>query len=741
MKKNLFPLFLVLAALLTALSFVVVSYDSTPEQVSLYRLTPLVDLVNGVGQPFAAQAYPSFAYACLGMCVVLLLVGVQTASRATNYLTLSVIFALVGQLVLIDQRLVGLLLSYVGTPPIPIAVKDACITLGLSGYILSALCFARAARGNSLDNTLSAHPERDYTFSLRDVTLLVLVFCAALLLRLYALNHILNYFEGEISPYSAGATSLRGMWFANEGYHGPWSPLGILYYLPIYAMTALFGTNLVSLRLASVVVSLFTIPILFIFTRRLAGKVAAHISVILFTLNFLHIGWARSDIYPHGATTWPTLLLCYAFLRAYDTKSLVWAAAVAFLMGLTWHQYPSGQSAVLAPVIALALNFVFNRKAKDFSWGQRAIVLCGIALWGIGAPLTRYLTDGAIKITNIFNTQGNRTLWGGNEGDPGGLGTVWFVIVSASSHSWDVFQSFFFRALHIFHQEWIPSQVGVNPRVAGWVVVAFGTVGLFILIRYRKKVESNIMFGWIIAAVLPGILSAVPYPKRTATLFTAIDILAAVGISAIFQMVVAHGRSWRRYLSLTGIGVVCLGFFAFTTNAFFTKKHFAIGEPPENQVAADIRGMITPGTIVITELSRGYDAGKFLYLLVDHLSDPNSRPNVFFQAGQADVRRLVSEPRRAAELVRYRLAYVWTKMRDQLEETEGNREWSKVLYIVQDGRPEEYPNDDLIRAIESSCQKPTVTKIPAHGSVINALTLVQCDLKDMVVAEVSAPVE
>ncbi len=730
-----------LAALLTAWSFVVVSYDSSPEQVSLYQLTPLVDVVNRAGQTFAAEAYPSFAYSCLGMCVVLLLVGIQTASRATNYLTFSVIFALVGQLLLIDQRLVATLLSYVGMVPAPLAVKKGCIALGLSGYILSALCFVRASRGNALDGALGARAERDYTFTIKDLTLLVAVFSAAVVLRLYALNHILNYFEGEISPYSAGATSLRGMWFANEGYHGPWSPLGILYYLPIYATTALFGTNLLSLRLASVVVSLLTIPILFIFTRRLAGKFAAHIAVILFTLNFLHIGWARSDIYPHGATTWPTLVLCYAFLRAYDTKSLLWSAAVAFLMGLTWHQYPSGQSAVVAPVIALVLNFMFNRKARDFSWGQRFVVMCGVALWAIGAPLTRYLTDGLIKITNIFNTQGNRTLWGGNEGDPGGLGTIWFVIASAASHSWDVFQSFFFRAIHIFHQEWIPNQPGINSRVAGWAVVAFGTIGMFILLRYRRKVESNIMFGWIIAAVLPGILSAVPYPKRTATLFTAIDILAAVGLSAIFHLVVAHGRSWRRYVSLTTIGVVFLGFFAFTSNAFFTKKQFSIGEPPENQVAADIRLMITPGTIVVTELSRGYDAGKFLYLLVDHLSDPKNRPNVFFQAGQADARRMVTDPRLAARLIRNRLAYVWTKMRDQMEETEQNTEWSRVLYIIQDGRPQEYPNDDLIQAVLASCQKPTVTKIPAHGSVINSLTIVQCDLKDAVVGEAAPPVE
>jgi hypothetical protein len=102
---------------------------------------------------------------------------------------------------------------------------------------------------------------------------------------------------------------------------------------------------------------------------------------------------------------------------------------------------------------------------------------------------------------------------------------------------------------------------------------------------------------------------------------------------------------------------------------------------------------------------------------------------------------MVTDPRLAARLIRNRLAYVWTKMRDQMEETEQNTEWSRVLYIIQDGRPQEYPNDDLIQAVLASCQKPTVTKIPAHGSVINSLTIVQCDLKDAVVGEAAPPVE
>jgi hypothetical protein len=44
----------------------------------------------------------------------------------------------------------------------------------------------------------------------------------ALILRVYALNTLTNYFEGELSPFSAAAAaSIPGMFEANKGISGP----------------------------------------------------------------------------------------------------------------------------------------------------------------------------------------------------------------------------------------------------------------------------------------------------------------------------------------------------------------------------------------------------------------------------------------------------------------------------------------------------------------------------------------
>ena len=76
--------------------------------------------------------------------------------------------------------------------------------------------------------------------------------------RFFALNRIPSYFEGELSPYMIGATSLKGMLLANAGWHGPWAPLGLLYYLPIYPMTTFAGTTVLAVRLASALIGVLT---------------------------------------------------------------------------------------------------------------------------------------------------------------------------------------------------------------------------------------------------------------------------------------------------------------------------------------------------------------------------------------------------------------------------------------------------------------------------------------------------
>lgn len=730
MKNRFFWIFVIIATALTYVGCVITASDASPTTLSLDALTPIIAWISDLGRPFNEQGYPLFAYSGACVCTVLLLMGLQLRSGVQNLLFACAIFAVGAQLLLIDSTLVATLSSLLQLSPTTGSSPDTRIILGSSCYVISALLFILASRRPTFPDPFSLAQHQRERFSAYDCVLLLAVFCVAVVIRMYALNHILNYFEGEMSPYSAAGTSLVGMLYAHEGWWGPWAPLGYLYYLPIYLTTKLFGTTLVALRLASVIVGLLTIPLVYILGARLGGKFGGHCSAIIYSLNFLHIGWHRSDIYPHGATTWPSILLCLCLLNAATSGRVLWAAATAFMMGLSWHQYPSGQSAVMIPIVAIALCWLFNRSTKKIPIRQALVTGSGVLLWAAGLPLTYYVITGAVKFANPFNLTGNRTIWGEAGTAVSPLRMAVLTIERSLLHLGYVFEGMFFRARHIFHQEWLSYQAGFSSRTVGWLVLAFAVIGLFCLLRFRKRIESCVMFGWMAAAVMPGILSSVPYPKRLSTLYPAIDITAGIGLATLWYATTLGGRAWRLYLGQISVIVASLAWLTFTTHFWFSKRFFPTGEPPENAVAAQLAAAITPRTIVLAELTRGYEAGKYLYLMMDYLTAPENRPNLWLQTSSGEVRSFLESPINFEKAIESRLPYIWTKLRDQIEETVAFQDWQDILFVLQRGDPSSTPNDQLIQAVIARCSNPTVSDLSPSQENWNSLVLIRCPYSD-----------
>ncbi len=730
MKRNLFWIFVVFAAALTYLGCFIAVQDASPTTHSFQALAPLVQWLSLLGTSFNQNGYPVFAYCAGCVCFVLALMGIQTRSIPQNLVFCAAIFAVCGQIFMIDKTLVATLANSIGFPLDPSAPSLINIYLGAGCYLLSALFFFIGSRGSAFPNPFELAERSPKNFTLLDFSLLLAVFCVAIVLRMYAINHLLNYFEGEISPYSAAGTSLVGMLYAHEGWWGPWAPLGYLYYLPIYLTTSLFGTTLVALRLSSVVIGLMTIPIVYVLANRMAGKVAGHTAAAIFSLNFLHLGWHRSDIYPHGATTWPSIIMCWCLIKASETRSLGWAAAVAFMMGLSWHQYPSGQSAVMIPIVAIAISWFFNRSTKLFSKTQALVTSGGVLLWAAGLPATFYLVTQRFKFVNPFDLTGNRTIWGEAGETVSRWKIAWLTIEKSLTHLFYVFEAMFVRARHVFHQEWLPHQPLFHHRTVGWLVLAFAVLGVFTLVRFRKRFETSVMFGWMIAALMPGILSSVPYPKRLSTFFPAIDITAAIGIATLCHVAVLGGRAWRQYVGYISVVASSLVFLVFTTYAWFSGRLFGYGEPVEHSVAAELRRAITPGTLVLTDLTRGYEAGKYLYLMMDHLTEPSNRPNMWVQSSPSEIQSFLSQPADFKRMLTTRLPYVWTKLRDQLDETIEHKDWSHVLFVLQRGETQSNLNAPVIEAIKSRCSTPIVSDIGPPSHDWNSLILVKCSYAD-----------
>lgn len=734
-RKPIF-VFMALAALINSWLVIAAVEDDRLGRESLAVLKAPILWLSALGEVYVQNFYPWSAIAAAAIFLLLSWWGCTARLRSHRNLCFSIGFAIFAQLILVDRQLADRIAAELGwygpDYPVPLFQFDyvVALTLGLAGYAIALLLAVRAIVLNKREGESTLRAVDKPIFNWLDCTCLVVIVTIGAVVRMYALNQVVDYFEGELSPYSAAATSLKGMFVANKGISGPWAPLGILYYLPIYLLTHLFGTTLLALRLSSAIIGVFTIVVVYLLARRLSGRAGALFATALFSLNCLHIGWSRTDIHPHGVTAWPVMLICLVLIVAHETRKLVWGIVLALLMGLAWHQYPSGQSGVAIPVFAAALFFVTNRWQSPLTRGQVGCVVIGVILWFAGLPVSYYFADGTWTFLNPFNLAGPRALWGGEQGSRPVLETLAVVLSSAGRNAWEILQGIFYCIPKLFHQEWVPALNGLYPRSVAWLELPFIVFGLTYLVVHIRRFESAIIVSWIAAAILPSILSEGSWLKRFSTLFPCLDILAGVGFMCLVQSVYHNRGRMSRYLVYTIVSFGLTLHVAFTSYVWFSGRFWHYGQVPEIENVRTINSLITPRTIVIAYINDGYDQGKYLYLLLDHLTDAKSRPNVLMLSPPEFIETLIQDPRAAITYAPQRLAYQWTKLRDQVDEVVSTQNWERVLFVIQSGTPSSPINESILSKVLARCAHPEIQYTESRGSAWMILSLVSCNLAD-----------
>jgi 4-amino-4-deoxy-L-arabinose transferase-like glycosyltransferase len=715
MQKSLLALLLAVTGLLMSFAFSLAHLDELAGNRSLSALTPYMIFVAEKGRYLATHAHDLLMWAAGIAISTVLIFAALSAEHSYRLFFIAVAAALLTQLLLVDESYRLWLISSGGIALNGDVSRQAALYLGLGGYTLVFIIVLLAYRGAAAPDFEEVR-QRQTCFGLVEFCWLFLIVIIGTVFRTYALNHHLNTFEGELALYSAGATSPSGIIYANRGYAGPWAPLGILYYLPIYLTTSILGTNLLALRLSSALVGISTIPLVYLLANKIAGRSAAIFASALFSLDCLHIGWSRTDVHPHGVTTWPTLLMCFFLLRAAETKKLSWAIGVAAMMGLSWHQYPSGQSAVAIPLIAVALSFVFNRGTLPITFGQLCFIGIGVVLWIIGLPLSYYPVDGQIKFLNPFTLTGPRALWSSDGTIASAWGMALFVVLKALQHLWDFIQGIFFRVPYLFHQEWLPHNQPLLPRSVPWFVASLCVVSGTIVIRHIKRFESAVLCGWLIAAVLPGILSEHAYPKRMSTVFPLLDILAGIAIGFIFANL-RHSRLAFSHLIARALVIVTLVLLtAYSCFLWFSGDNFKYAPAPESSMARQLEQAISADTVVVAGLGGGYEPGKFLYLILDHLTSPLNRPNLYLPISNSFLRQFLTKPEISTKQLGTSLPYTWTKLDKQLEETLAVQQWKYLTVFILDTMHNASQNEESLTLASTMCAAPVIKRVSSSAN-------------------------
>lgn len=538
-----------------------------------------------------------------------------------------------------------------------------------------------------------------------DSAYLVAIAALSATLRTYALTTIPDSIDGEVAGFWNGATTLRGILLANEAVDGAWAPLGLLYYLPIYGVFQVTGSTLLGVRLASAGVAILTTAVIFHVARRLFGRSAAVLAALFYTLEPLQIGWGRSDVYPHHATSWVGLLLILATVRAIESGSARRWWGVAALQALAWHQYPSGQVAVLLPVVLLALHLL-RGGGRGGAWRRPATaVLAGVLAWGAGGVALTAAVTGEVSLTRYLDRLGPRVHVQQDE-TPRPL-TARLAAAGATSirHAADLARGLTHEAPYLFHQDLVNPTSNLRTRTAAWAVVALGLPLLVVGLACPAATRLAAVAWLAVLATLPAVFSDAAYPKRASLLFPALCILAGVGgamlLAAIRQAWGRRAVPVARALAVPTFALwLCLDCFLF-----FSGERLRRGPVGDVEAARRIAAEIVPGTVVVGRFAHSWSEGLFAFLLRDALTDPRRAPAlVYLSYDEPEAwRAMLADPGRVAARILEHPPYYLSWGAVPVDESYWRRESAirRVVHVVSvDDWPAGAPtaSDDLLAA-------------------------------------------
>jgi hypothetical protein len=495
--------------------------------------------------------------------------------------------------------------------------------------------------------------------------------------------------------------------------------LGLTFCPPHVAAVHAAGTTVLALRLAAAWVGVLSIPLLYTFVRRLAGGPAALTAAALLALDPLSLGWSRSDVHPHGFTLWPVLLVCLATLAALRGGGRQAWFATALTMGLAWHQYPSGQVAVLIPPLAVAL-LASGRGGGAVRWRRvMPFLLLGVLLWFAGLPLSGFLATGRIELRNPFTLTGGRAAWSPEPDAAQERGRLTQIGRTVVANAADLTVGIFREARVVSHQEFLPEPGPLPARTVPWTVAVFGLLGTVVLARRRADPGAAVLLAWLVVAPLPALLAVEAYPKRAATLFPALICAAAVFVAWLISAAWPQPAGRRRRAAWVVVGAALGLQVALTCFYWFSGRQWPSGRPSEIAVARHVADHLVPGTLVIVDGDFTYLDGKLLFLLLEDFAGPGRRPNAYaiFQGETAEFRRLVEQPTAAlAYLDEVAWPYRWTRLARQRDEIATTRKWQRVIWVIAvRSRPDVRPNPQHVPLVRASCPDVRERSFPGGG--------------------------
>lgn len=229
--------------------------------------------------------------------------------------------------------------------------------------------------------------------------LLLLTFLTAVSLRLYQFDKIpfgINH-DGSLESLEAIELSQQPLPYQAHSIERPWLGETLFrYYLAIFIK--IFGPNPWTVKLASTIVSILTIPFFYLLSKNLFGRKTALFSTLLLSLS----GWQIIM----GKTVWRAaslplteIIALYFLISALKNRSWVQAILAGIGVSLAVNTYAAGRIVPLIALLAVLLYFLHQN--KNVSRYKKTVVVLFISFCISIFPLLTF----AAKHPDIFNSR------------------------------------------------------------------------------------------------------------------------------------------------------------------------------------------------------------------------------------------------------------------------------------------------------------------------------------------------
>jgi hypothetical protein len=708
-------LLLTITTLILLAATLLAGYDDRSVTLSLTALKPLLSTLLPLGAQIeynSVRIIETAQQIIIGFGFLILASSLIRRTRDTLSRALSLVAALLavyGQLSLVINRVT-----------IGICCYSAFVVVMITYYLIGK-------------NTLSPPEDSRKSVTTWELLLFTSLVTIAVFLRFYGLNYLFNYFEGEETPFTLAGSDLKAMTLANMGDGGPWSPFGLIYFVLVYIPVKLFGPTILSMRFGAAIPSIIILTLVYLMMRELFGRGAALAAVFFLSIDPKQISWARFE-FPHGSTALTAVAIVWLSYRSFAYRSLLYPFLLALFMGLSFHQYPSGQTAVAIPWLYLFYLILFKR---DSSWRyyltRVVFMVMGSVLWYYGwsfAHLLAYDSWAEPRLTGRFDS---RVGWKANIGSDSILALISIMLTKLLKNAWELFGSMVYSLqLGLPPQDHVPGFTGLTIRTIFVLVPPFVLVALSHFIRNINWRGMGLLCAWVIPALAPCLLSDQGYPRRAATVFPALICLAGVGYWVMRQSLSdLWGKPWRFVAPLIEIPVAAIIVLG-SVHQWFSDTSMRFGEPGEVEVMRVIKPMLQPQTLVFFNFADHYMVGKMTYLLLDELDNPAVRPISWAVISEQSplLPVAINNPRDVPRVVGKNLEYRWSKLRHHIPELESNTEWRKVIFISERMPNTSYVDklDRQISAVTAHCINHREKTLPSKAGFFHIFKITECEL-------------